>query len=206
MLGAMPIGLRERKKQQMREAIVDAALKLFARRGYDATTVAGIAEAVDISPRTFFGYFPSKEDVVFHDFHAVFDRFEASMAGRSERETTLDVLRAFVEGMLEEMDHGDPAEQCRRRVIAGSEALQQRDREFVGRFERVLAENLARDLGVDPDSPRARVVAAAAAAALTELEHVLDKENMPEDPLATFDEVFDFVRGGVAELQRHSPR
>jgi AcrR family transcriptional regulator len=203
-MGEVELGLRARKKQQTRERIVEQAMALFDERGFERVTIADIAAAADIAPRTFFSYFPSKEDVVFHDFHAVFDQFEARMAARSEGETTLDVLRAFVEGVLEGMDHGDPAEQCRRRVIAGSEALQQRDREFVGRFERVLADNLARDLGVGPDSPRARVVAAAAAAALTELEHVFDKQNMPEDPMATFDEVFSFVRGGVAALQRHS--
>jgi AcrR family transcriptional regulator len=201
-MGEVELGLRERKKQRTREQIVHQAMALFDERGFERVTIADIAAAADIAPRTFFSYFPSKEDVVFHDFQAVFDQFEARMAARPEGETTLEVLRAFVEGVLEGMDHGDPAEQCRRRVIAASEALQQRDREFVGRFERVLAENLARDLGVDPDSPRARVVAAAAAAAVTELERVFDKQDMPENPMATFDEVFAFVQGGVAALQR----
>jgi len=201
-MGEVEVGLRQRKKQRTREQIVEQAMALFDERGFERVTIADIAAAADIAPRTFFSYFPSKEDVFFHDFDAIFAQFEERMTTRSEGETTLDVLRSFVEGVLEEMDHGDPVEQRRRRVIASSEALQQRDREIVGLFERLLADNLARDLGVEPDSPRARVVAAAAAAALTELERVFDKHDMPENPMATFDEVFAFVRGGVAALQR----
>jgi AcrR family transcriptional regulator len=196
------LGLRERKKQRTRELIVAHAMELFDERGFEHVTIADIAAAADIAPRTFFSYFPSKEDVVFHDFHTYFGALEDRMDARPAGESTLDVLRAFVEGILEQMDHEDPAEQCRRRVVANSPALQQRDREMVGRFERLLADNLARDLGVERDSPRARVVAAAAAAALTELERVFDKHNMPESPMAAFDEVFDFVRGGIAALKR----
>jgi AcrR family transcriptional regulator len=197
------IGLRERKKQRTRELIVERAMALFDERGFEHVTIADIAAAADIAPRTFFSYFPSKEDVVFHDFHVYFGALESQMDARPAGTSTLDVLRAFVEAILERMDHEDPAEQCRRRVVANSPALQQRDREMVGRFERLLADNLARDLGVERDSPRARVVAAASAAALTELERVFDKEQMPENPMAAFDEVFAFVRGGIDAFQRH---
>jgi AcrR family transcriptional regulator len=194
------LGLRERKKARTRELIIERAMALFDERGFEQVTIADIAAAADIAPRTFFSYFPSKDAVVYHDFDDFYSAFRARVQGRPDGVSTLDVLRAFVADVLAQMDPADPVERCRRRVIDGSAALQQHDRELIRQFEQVLADGLAEDLGVERDSPRARVAAAAAAGALEELERVFDKRNPPADPMAAFDEVFAFVRGGLDAL------
>ena len=61
------LGRRERKKQVTRQALVAAAVRLFTERGYDETSVADITEAADVSKRTFFLHFPTKEDVLLAD-------------------------------------------------------------------------------------------------------------------------------------------
>ncbi len=77
--GTTALGLRERKKQQTREKIARVALKLFAERGYDETTLADIAEAADVSPRTIFAYYEGKEDILFCEEGAFIDRLKQTL-------------------------------------------------------------------------------------------------------------------------------
>ena len=100
MLRSALMGLRERKKEQTRRAIEDAAFRLFAERGFQATTVADIADAADVAPRTFFAYFPSKEDVLFADFDETFEALAARLRGRPPGESTFDALRDWITGLL----------------------------------------------------------------------------------------------------------
>ena len=87
-------GLRERKKQRTRETIAGAARQLFAERGYHATTLPDIAEAADVSTRTIFAYFPSKEDILFSDFALMKDALAQALAERPEGQDALETVRA----------------------------------------------------------------------------------------------------------------
>jgi AcrR family transcriptional regulator len=198
-------GLRERKKQRTREAIVDAALRLFEERGFDQTTIADIAEAADIAPRTFFGYFPSKEDVVFADFQMTLDGLSARLGDRSEDETAIDAIRAWIEGRLEGMDLVDDRERCRKRLIGESEALAAHNRALMGRVEELLAEHIARDLGDRPDDVRPRMIASAVIGALSALDvKGADGSESPltrEEALAIVDETLTFLRAGMEALR-----
>src|SRR5258705_12800983 len=90
------LGLRERKKQRTRETIARAARELFAERGYHATTLPDIAEAADVSTRTIFAYFPSKEDILFADFPLMKEALAQALAERPEGEQALETVRAFI--------------------------------------------------------------------------------------------------------------
>lgn len=199
------MGLRERKKEQTRRNIEDAALRLFAERGYQATTVAEIAEAADIAPRTFFAYFPSKEAVLFADFDASFEALGAHMEQRGSDATTFDAVRAWIGTLIDDADHDHERDACRRRLIDGNEALEAHERHLMGRFERLLAENVARDLGDDPDDLQPRLVAAAAIAALMAMsrkgDEMQEHKGIDEEGLAELDDAFAFLRGGIAALQ-----
>src|SRR5437588_4537975 len=89
-------GLRERKKQRTRETIARAAHELFAERGYHATTLPEIAEAADVSTRTIFAYFPSKEDILFSDFPLIQEALAQALADRPEGEEALVTVREFI--------------------------------------------------------------------------------------------------------------
>src|SRR5207248_2489337 len=89
-------GLRERKKQRTRETIARAGHELFAERGYHATTLPDIAEAADVSTRTIFAYFPSKEDILFSNFAQMKEALALALAERPEDKDALETVREFI--------------------------------------------------------------------------------------------------------------
>lgn len=95
------MGLRERKKLRTRRAIAGAALRLFDERGFEETTISDIAAAADVSPRTFFSYFPSKDDVVFAEMDERLAEVRAGLAERPPGETPLATFRRVADALLQ---------------------------------------------------------------------------------------------------------
>jgi AcrR family transcriptional regulator len=191
-------GLRERKKQRTREQIVEAAFKLFGERGFQATTVADIAAAADIAPRTFFAYFPSKEAVVFHDFDALFDSLQERIEGRPEGELAIDALRGWLQDNMPAAHAESEEAELRKRMCHDDPSLAAQQQHLLARLEVVLRDGVARDLGEPADGLRPKLVAAAAVAALAAIE---DEGADKAASMRVLDEALIFLRGGVAALQ-----
>jgi AcrR family transcriptional regulator len=96
--------LRERKKVRTRRALADAALELFTQRGFEATTLDDLVEAVEISKRTFFRYFASKEDVAIAAETELWDAYIAELAAREIDGSILAALREILCLTLQSLD------------------------------------------------------------------------------------------------------
>jgi AcrR family transcriptional regulator len=138
------VGLRERKKARTREALLDAAMERFARQGFDGTTVEEIAEACEVSPRTFFRYFPTKEDVLFADGEARRERLLAVIAERPVDEPAFGALRAAMRTLTDDYRDDRDALVTRFQVVAASPHLQAYKAEHQHGWEAAVVEVLER--------------------------------------------------------------
>jgi len=148
-------GLREHKKQQTRLALIDAALELFLSQGYEETTIDEIVAAVEVSQRTFFRYFATKEDVV-TAFLSEYDKvLEEALVTRPPGERPFTALFESLRVVLQTIADSDPADSTRfrriRQVIEATPALEAAQMARYSTSERVLAAEIARREGVDPE-------------------------------------------------------
>ena len=95
------LGRRERKKLETRRALRDAALRLFVDRGPDAVSVEDIAEEADVSVRTFFNYFSSKEEALFGWDPEALEGITASVVARPVNETPFTAIRNVIRGYFD---------------------------------------------------------------------------------------------------------
>jgi AcrR family transcriptional regulator len=165
---AAPLGLRERKKQKTLERVRREAYRLFAENGYEATTVDQIAEAAEISPSTFFRYFPTKEDVV------VQDEYDPALAeairARPADEPIVDAVLNSLKGPLGQMLQQDREELLLRTRISFSDpAIRARSVAEQQRSEDAIAAIIAERTGRDTGDLEVKCAAAAIIAVFTTL-------------------------------------
>jgi AcrR family transcriptional regulator len=101
-LDRVPTGLRERKKRAVKTALEQTALRLFLEKGYENTTVEEITESVDVSTRTFFRYFATKDEVLFAHQAERIAALQAFFAERPAGEQLSDTVRAIVDFMADD--------------------------------------------------------------------------------------------------------
>src|SRR6266568_1995727 len=123
MVTADSVGLRERKKLKTREALQDAALELFAEKGFDHTTIEEIVGACEMSPRTFFRYFPNKEAVLLGDSDEKCELLVDALSERPVDEPPVRAVRECVLATLAGLEHDRERLLVHSRIIADTPNL-----------------------------------------------------------------------------------
>jgi AcrR family transcriptional regulator len=198
-----PRSLRERRRLRTRRAIQALALRLFATKGFQATTIEEIAAAAEMAPRTFFRYFPTKEEVVFWSEYP--PMLAGFVAARPDDEPALEALHhGIVEGLAAIWDKDGEREHMldRLRLAFRTPALHPRMRQQQAHWAAELAEILADRLGERPDALEVRAVAAAAAAAVwVAAEEWQAQDDGDEELGALIDQALGTVLGTGAPLR-----
>jgi AcrR family transcriptional regulator len=193
-------GLRERKRTRTRLMIQAEAMRLFAEKGYENTTVDEIAYAAAISPRTFFRYFPTKEDVVTWD---EYDPISPDLIGaRPADEPLAQTLRAIVKQAVGGLYQRDREELLLRvRLLTTVPELRARLRDEQRSGEKLMAALLAHKRGMPADDLGVQVLAAAFGSAVLVALDEWVKRDGKSDPRALLDQALDSLADGLRELK-----
>jgi AcrR family transcriptional regulator len=190
--GAGVPGLRERKRQQTRERLTRAAMALFLNRGFEATTLDDIAAAADISRRSFFHYFASKEDVVFAWHEETTAALIAAVEARPANESMLTAAENAISAMAGQLEPGEAIAMAR--LKRDNPALQARDQVKYEKLERALAAALEKRAGHRTEKLGARLVAMIATGAMRIGSELWAAEGAREKPEALVKRTFAAIR------------
>jgi AcrR family transcriptional regulator len=202
------VGLRESKKLRTRQEIADRAMQLFAKRGFDHVTVAEVAEAANVSEKTVYNYFPTKEDLFFDE---VPEREAALVAAVTERHKGESVLQALRRLQTVECPRlSSPGFATFARIIEESTALKAKELEVMSRFVQVLTEALQAELALDERD--ARLAAGLLVSVHRQLFRAARKQALAgkHGPAAArrlradLDRAYHLLEHGLGELERPS--
>jgi AcrR family transcriptional regulator len=198
------LGRRQRKKQRTRDALIEAAMELFAAKGYDRTAVHEITDAVDVSERTFFRYFASKEDLVLSFARDGMTAFAQALAGRPPKEEPLTAARNAFQISLRERHAstgGVPSYLSVMRLIDATPVLLAAHLRYIHDHDDEIIQVLARREGLDPATDRRPRVLAAVIGSLVFLANRdwrAGDDQSPEAMSAAFDAYADEVIPALA--------
>jgi AcrR family transcriptional regulator len=192
-------GLRERKKAKTRAAIREHALRLFREQGYSGTTVEQIAEAAEVSPATFYRYFPTKEDVVLQDDMDLLT--VQALEAQPPELPPIAAIRAAV-ALARSQFTAEDRERFRA-TSALTFAVPEIRARALDEFSRTLnifTTALAKRTGRDPDELAVRALAGAIFGVITAIT-LPTLEEGPQD----IDEIFTAIDAGLAQLEAGLP-
>lgn len=192
-------GLRERKRRQTRERISESAIALFLERGFDATTVDDIAAAADVSKRSFFDYFPTKEDVIFAWQDNFGESLAAAVAERPTDEPLLSVIEeAFVTVVTKAI--ADPRTLAIGDLICDTPALRARDQMKYAKLEQVLVDALVKRAKGKEGHLRARLLAMMVVGAMRIGKDTLQERQKSESVETYARRIFNMIRTELRDL------
>lgn len=195
-------GLRERRKALTASELEAAAYRLFGERGFDNVTVDDIAAEADVSRRTFFRYFASKEDVLLADHFVQLARLREAMAARPMDEPIVTALRNAVLTLTTDFEERKEKVILRARLMRDTPSLQARSLVHQKLWEEAMQEMVADRLGVDPVKDlRPGVVAAAALAAMRVAFTIWLTADCEGDVIELTKEALDLLDGGLGQLR-----
>ena len=181
------MSLRERKKFLTRQAVLAAADRLFGARGYDHVTVAEIADAANISVKTLFTYFASKEDLAFAGEGGLRDTITGAIAASPDGTSPVDAVAAELRRLVQDTSQGGPMEGVEgyHRAFGDSPALQSRLRRMWADYEdAATAAVLARHPDYPPAVARLEAMLAIALVRSLTSSEVRVLANSADDPRA----------------------
>jgi AcrR family transcriptional regulator len=188
--------LRERKKARTKAAIQQHAMRLFAERGYQATTVEQIAAAAEVSPSTFFRYFPTKEDIALYDAldPVLLEAFRAQPANLSP----IQALRGAMWQVLADLPPAELAmQQERDALIRSVPELRARMLDEFAKSLELFAEIVAERVGRRADDPAVRTLAGAVIGVGISAWSTAGDHASPKDYLAVLDASLAHLGAGL---------
>ncbi|RSN68956.1 TetR/AcrR family transcriptional regulator [Actinomadura sp. WAC 06369] len=153
--------LRERKKEATRRALHRAAIRLTVEHGLDNVTVEAIADAANVSRRTFSNYFAAKEDALLYGDGERMQSLLRIFESRPQAERSWPALRGSLHALMEEVGEPDPAWAAQARLARAHPSVLARQLARWADFERTLSSLIAERDALPPGSPRARILAGA---------------------------------------------
>ena len=193
----MTVGLRERNKLRRSEQITQAALRLFAERGFDGATIDEIAAAADVSRRTFFRYFARKEDVILDWKRQMADELREAIDARPADEAPLDAVHRTLATVAAGYSDQPELTLGLLRLFESGPALHH-DADYPA-WDAVLTEGIARRMEVDPArDPAPRLLASVGFAVLTATVESWGEAGGSGDLLGMLDDGFAALRRATA--------
>jgi AcrR family transcriptional regulator len=199
---AVPLGLRDRKKVETRERLVEVAGALFRKQGYVETSVEQICREAGVSLPTLFRYFPTKADLLFHGADAVVEEWRVAMRAGPKREPLGAALRRATHAIAFKTPERGSVARLRAELSPHDPELRRKALEIDARLIGRIAELMGELLDLNPqEDVRPYLVASCAMAAVRSAQFVVGHGHKSSFP-ARLEQAFDALDGLSATLKR----